>query len=81
MDIKDLTLVGLIALGVVNVISFFKPEMKSELKFGLSFLVAFGVTFVPVETASIILQNAKIALEAAFAASGVFKLASKAGGK
>lgn len=81
MNLNDLTLVGLVALGVVNVISFFKPDMKSEVKFALSFLVAFLVTFVPQDLGSIVLENAKLALTAAFAASGVYKIASKAGGR
>jgi len=76
----NLTLVGLVALGAVNVISFFKPDMESKLKFGLSFVIAFAVTFVPVELANVVAQNAKLALEAALAASGVYKLATKSGG-
>lgn len=80
MDLGNLTLVGLVALGTVNVISFFQPGMDSKLKFGLSFLVAFAVTFVPVELAGQLAQNIKVAAEAALGASGIYKLADKAGG-
>jgi len=80
MDIVNLTLTGLVALGVVNVVGFFKPDLDSRIKFALSFVVAFSITFIPVELSNVILANAKVALEAAFGASGVYKLASKAGG-
>lgn len=81
MDIANLTLTGLVALGAVNVIGFFKPDLDSRIKFTASFVVAFLVAFIPVELGSLLLQNAKLALEAAFAASGVYKLFAKAGGE
>ncbi len=81
MDFANLTLTGLVALGVVNVVTMFKPDLDSRLKFGASFLVAFGIAFVPVEIGNVILANAKIALTAAFGASGLYKLATKAGGE
>lgn len=81
MDIANLTLTGLVAIGVVNVIGFFKPGMDSRLKFFLSFVAAFVVMFVPAEIGGIILKNSKIALEAALAASGVYKLSQKIGGE
>lgn len=79
MDIQNLTLTGLTAIGVVNVITFFKPGLDSKVKFALSAIAAFAVMFVPAEIGGIILTNAKEALVAAFAASGVFKLATKMG--
>ena len=80
MDITNLTLIGLVALGTVNVISFFKSDLDSRIKFALSFVIAFAVTFIPVDIANIILAKAKEALEAALAASGVYKIAQKVGG-
>lgn len=80
MDLASLTLVGLAALGTVNVISFFYPNLDSKVKFALSAVAAFVVAFVPTGWGGIILTNAKLALEAALAASGAYKLAQKAGG-
>lgn len=80
MDITTLTLTGLTAIGVVNVATFFKPDMDSRVKFALSVLAAFVVTFVPADIGMIILDKAKEALVAAFAASGTYKIATKAGG-
>lgn len=81
MDIQNLTLVGLAAIGVVNVASFFKPDMDSRIKFALSVTAAFAVTFIPADLGLVILEKAKEALIVAFAASGTYKLASKAGGE
>lgn len=81
MDFQNITLVGLFALGAVNVVTFFKPNLDSRLKFTASFVIAFLVAFIPENIGNIILQNAKIALQAAFAASGVYVLAKRAGGK
>lgn len=80
MDITNVSLVGLIALGIVNVISFFKPEMDSRVKFAASLIAAFAVTFIPEEIGIILLDKIKLALEAAFAASGVYKMTQKIGG-
>lgn len=80
MDLTSLTFVGLVTIGVVNVISFFKPELDSKVKFAISVVTAFIVTFIPAELGNIILEKAKIAIEVAFAASGGYKLFTKAGG-
>lgn len=81
MDLATLTLTGLAAIGVVNVVSFFKPDMDSRVKFVLSAVVAFAVTFIPQELGMVILDKAKEAITVALAASGVYKLAMKAGGE
>lgn len=81
MDLVNITLAGLVAVGVVNVLTIFKPELDSKVKFGASVVAAFAVTFIPADLGNVILENAKIALAAAFAASGVYKMAMKAGGK
>lgn len=80
MDITNLTLAGLVAIGIVNVVSFFKPELDNKVKFALAFVAAFIVTFVPAELGNEILNKAKFALEIAFASSGAYKLVQKAGG-
>ena len=80
MDIQSLTLASLVTIGVVNVVSFFKPNLYSRLKFTTAFITAFIVTFIPMELGNVILEKAKVAIEIAFASSGVFKLATRAGG-
>lgn len=80
MDLENITLAGLAVIGVVNVVSFYKPDMDSRYKFALSFVVAFLITFVPVDLGNIILEKAKDALQVAFIASGTYKLAQKVGG-
>lgn len=81
MDLANLTLAGLVAIGVVNAVSFWKPDLDSRIKFILSVVAAFAVTFVPVELGSVLLDHAKTALTVAFAASGAYKVAQKAGGQ
>lgn len=76
----SLTFVGLATLGIVNVISFYKPDLDSKTKFLISIVAAFGLTFVPAEIGNILLDKMKVALEVAFAASGTYKLAQKVGG-
>lgn len=80
MDLTNITLAGLAVLGFVNVITFFKPNLDNKVKFALSIVVAFAITFIPVEIGSIILEKAKLAIETALAVSGAYKLATKIGG-
>jgi hypothetical protein len=80
-NLMDLTFVGLMTVGFVNVISFFKPELDSKVKFGLSVIFAFALTFVPADMGAIILDKAKEALQAALAVSGAYKFSQKIGGK
>lgn len=80
IDLQNITLVGLAAIGAVNVLTMWKPGIESKYKFIASLVVAFIFTFVPADLGNLILDHAKTALEVAFAASGVYKLASKAGG-
>jgi len=80
MDLSNITFIGLMVVGVVNVVTFFKKDIKSEYKFAISLFVAFALTFVPESIGNMILDKAKIALEIAFAASGTYKLATRAGG-
>ncbi len=80
MDIGSLTLAGLAAIGVVNVVTFFKADLDSRIKFAISFVAALAVLFIPAELGSMILDKSKEALTVAFAASGAYKVATKAGG-
>jgi hypothetical protein len=81
MDLLSLALPGLVALGVVNVITFFKPELDSRIKFAISFAVALAVLFVPTDLGALWADKIKEALTVAFAASGTYKLFTKAGGE
>lgn len=81
MDLTNLTLAGLAGIGITNVLSFFVPDMDSRIKFAVSLAAIFAVTFVPVEIGNVVLDHAKTALTVAFASSGVYKLAQKAGGE
>jgi hypothetical protein len=81
MDLQNITLSGLVAIGVVNVVTFFKPGLDSRIKFTASLVAAFGVSFIPTDLGIVILNHLKDALTVAFAASGVYKIASKAGGE
>lgn len=81
MDLQSLTLAGLASVGVVNVVSFFYPKLDSKIKFALSAVAAFAViALVPADLGNQILEWAKEALVIALAASGGYKIASKAGG-
>jgi hypothetical protein len=80
LDLTNITLAGLIAIGVVNVLTFWKPGIDSKIKFAISLAVAFAVTFIPLELGNIILDHAKTAISVAFAASGAYKVAQKIGG-
>lgn len=78
--LSNATFVGLATLGIVNVITMFKPDIDSKYKFLISVGAAFALTFVPAEFGVIILDKMKVAIEVAFAASGTYKLAQKIGG-
>ena len=80
MDIMNLSFIGLMTLGFVNVITFFKGDLDSRVKFAISIFFAFAMTFVPVEFANVILEKAKEAVSVALAFSGVYKLSTKIGG-
>lgn len=80
MELSSLTLAGLAAVGVVNVVTFFKPNLDSKLKFALSVVAAFLViALVPMSLGNQILEWAKEALAIAFAMSGVYKISTKIG--
>ena len=81
MELSEITFLGLMSVGFVNVLGFLVPNLKSEIKFALSFIFAFALTFVPADMASHITQKAVQALEVALTASGAYKLAQKAGGE
>lgn len=76
-SILNLSLIGITAFGAVNVMSIFLPNVDSRLKFVTSFSIAFLVGFIPAEMSNVILQHTKEALQAAFVASGLYKIISK----
>lgn len=81
MDIGNVTLAGLAAVGVVNVVGFFLPLIDPRVKFALSFVAAFLIiALVPVQVQDQLLGWAKEALVIAFGMSGVYKLSQKIGG-
>lgn len=80
MDFTGLTFIGLVTIGFVNVLTFFKPDLDSQMKFGVAVLVAFILTFVPQEIGIVMFDKLKLAIEVAFASSGAYKIATKAGG-
>lgn len=80
MDVFELSFIGLMTLGFVNVITFYKPSLDSKIKFALSVVFAFALTFVPAEIGVAILDKAKEALGVALMMSGVYKLGQKVGG-
>jgi hypothetical protein len=79
--LSNITFVGLAVLGIVNVITMFKPGLDSKYKFLISIVAAFALTFVPASLGTVLLDKMKIAVEVAFAASGTYKLAQKVSGK
>lgn len=81
LDVQSLTLVGLAAIGSVNVLMMWKPDIDSKTKFLVSLVVAFAITFIPRDLGNVILEHLQTAIEVALAASGVYKLATKAGGE
>lgn len=79
--LTNLTFLGLACVGIVNVIGFFKPNLDSKIKFAISFVSVFALTFVPAAIGNMILDKAKLALETVFAISGFYKLTQNVGGK
>ncbi len=80
MDIAGIGFVGVMVIGFVNVLTFWKPNMDSKMKIGAAFVFAFVLTFVPADVGSVILQKIVQAVEATAFLSGVYKVAQKAGG-
>ena len=80
VDVLQLGFVGLMAMGTVNVLSFFVTDLTSAQKFAISAVAAFIFAFVPADLANELANQIKDALAIALAGSGGYKLASKAGG-
>lgn len=81
MDFSSLTLTALFAVGAVNVVLLFKPDIDSRWKFVISFIAAFIAFFIPADLGAVLLNAAKEAIAAAIIGSGIYKVASKAGGQ
>lgn len=79
MDLSSVTLAGLVAIGVVNVLTMFFTDLDSKIKFAAALVTAFAVTFIPAELGNILLDHIKTALTVAFASSGVYKLGQVVG--
>ena len=75
-----MTFVGLMTVGFVNVVTFFKSDLDSRVKIGLAILFAFALTYVPNTIANDLLERAKQAIEIALTVSGAYKLSQKIGG-
>ena len=80
MDFGSLTLTALFAVGAVNVVLLFKPDIDSKWKFVISFVAAFIAYFIPADLGQVLLNAAKEAIAAAIIGSGIYKVATKAGG-
>ena len=81
MDIQSMSLAALAAIGVVNVITMFKPIEDSRIKFAISLAVAFAVLFIPQDISNTILDKLRDAITIAFAGSGMYKLTQKISGE
>ncbi len=81
MDFTGMTFIGLMTIGFVNVVTMFFPAMESKYKFTTSILFAFVLTFVPMEFQTVIFDKAKLAIETALMASGIYKLVQTVGNK
>jgi len=80
MDLTNATFIGLMTIGLVNILTMFQPDLDSRYKFGASIAFALALSFIPVSFANILLDHLKTALEVAAASSGAYKIAQKAGG-
>lgn len=81
MDFGSLTLTALFAVGAVNVVLLFKPDIDSKWKFVISFLAALVAYFIPADLGVVLLNAIKEAIAAAIIGSGIYKVATKAGGQ
>lgn len=80
MDFGSLTLTALFAVGAVNVVTFFWPTADSRVKFAISFVAALIAFFIPADLGTVLLNAIKEAIAAAIIGSGIYKVATKAGG-
>lgn len=81
IDLQNATLTVLFAIGAVNVVLLWKPDIDSRYKFIISAVAAFIAYFIPADLGTILLNAIKDAIGAAVMASGAYKLFSKAGGE
>lgn len=81
MDLTNIGFVALMTIGFVNVLSFWKPNMDSKVKIGVSIAFAFTLTFVPADLGNLIANKVKEAVEIALLATGGYKVAQKVGGQ
>lgn len=79
MDFQSMTLAGLMAIGAVNVVTMFKANIDSRVKFIISLVVAFTALYIPEQIGNDVLNKLRDAIQIAFASSGAYKLATKTG--
>lgn len=79
VDFQTASLALLVVIGAVNVVGFYYPNLDSKIKFALSIVIAFLVSFIPAEIGSVILEKLRDAITVAVAASGAYKLFQVAG--
>lgn len=84
MDFGSLTLTALFAVGAVNAVLLFFPTLDqpeySKYKFLISFIAAMVAFFIPADLGAVLLNAIKEAIAAAIIGSGIYKVATKAGG-
>ena len=81
MDLLSVGFVGLMTLGFVNVLTFWKPNLDSKIKFSVSLVFAFALLWVPADLGNMLAEKIVKAAEIALAASGGYKVAQKIGGQ
>lgn len=80
MDLTTITFPALATIGVINVITMFKPDLNSQIKFGISVLIAVAISFIPEYIQIDLLARIIEGINIAFVASGGYKVAQKIGG-
>lgn len=81
IDWQNASFMLLATIGFVNAVTFWKPGMDSKAKIIASVVFAFAISFIPAEFGNFVADKLKVAIGIALAASGSYKLVTKAGGK
>ena len=79
MDIQNLAFSGLVAYGLVNVLTWKFPTLDKGIKLTILIVVAFAISFVPVDLGNMLADKIKEAVSIALLMTGVGKIASKVG--
>lgn len=81
MDLTAITFPALATIGVVNVATFFWPNLDTRIKFVISLAVAVALSFVPETIQNDLLARSLDGINIALVATGGYKIAQKIGGK